>query len=182
MKDAHARRDFMDATIALLQKAPLTQFNVKDIVSAAGYSRQSFYSHFLDKYDIVNQIYLEDLEALSDEFSEIDSCFDPSYQRAVYEYYQENQVFFKNCFLYLGQNSLFDCMRYYGYQLHNQEMKKVYGSSPIPPRARFELDYHISSLSNTTREYIMSGAKQSPEWMAAMSIQTLPQSLQEVYL
>lgn len=182
MKDINARKDFMDATIKLLNKKPLIQFNVKDIVQAAGYSRQSFYSHFLDKYDIVNQIFMEDIESINSQFSGKRSFFEKEYQKSVFDNYKDKHVMYKNCLLYTGQNSLYDCMRYLGHEMHLKEIKKVYKDSPIPMRVNFELDYHIFSLSSATREFIMNDDSQPSDWMATITLQTLPETLKEVYL
>ena len=41
----------------LLEKKPLSKISVKDITEYCNISRNTFYYHFKDKYDLVNWIY-----------------------------------------------------------------------------------------------------------------------------
>lgn len=47
---------FAKAIKTLIKKQPLDKITVTDIVSTAGKTRQTFYRHFQDKYDLVNCI------------------------------------------------------------------------------------------------------------------------------
>lgn len=48
--------DFYQALIELLKLKKYEQISIKDIVSFAGYSRGSFYNHYKEKADLLNEI------------------------------------------------------------------------------------------------------------------------------
>ena len=54
MKNEETLFLFAKAIKSLIKKQPLDKITVTDIVSTAGKTRQTFYRHFQDKYDLVN--------------------------------------------------------------------------------------------------------------------------------
>ncbi|WKA58358.1 TetR/AcrR family transcriptional regulator [Planococcus shenhongbingii] len=57
--DKRVRRtklDFYNAFIELLKQKKYEQITIKDIISLAGYSRGSFYNHYREKDDLLNEI------------------------------------------------------------------------------------------------------------------------------
>ena len=53
MKNEETLFLFAKAIKSLIKKQPLDKITVTDIVSTAGKTRQTFYRHFQDKYDLV---------------------------------------------------------------------------------------------------------------------------------
>ena len=52
-----------DALKALLANQPLSKISIKDITNYCGISRNTFYYHFQDKYELLSYIYLHELFA-----------------------------------------------------------------------------------------------------------------------
>ena len=48
-----------DAMLELCNEKPLAKISVGDIQKKSGVSRQTFYNHFRDKNDLIQQIYLD---------------------------------------------------------------------------------------------------------------------------
>ena len=63
MKNEETLFLFAKAIKSLIKKQPLDKITVTDIVSTAGKTRQTFYRHFQDKYDLV--IYVADFDTAS---------------------------------------------------------------------------------------------------------------------
>ncbi len=61
-------RAIKDAFFELLEQASFETVSIKDICECSGYSRGTFYSHFLDKYDMVSRL-------VEDEVSFIRKCW-----------------------------------------------------------------------------------------------------------
>ncbi len=57
------KRKIAQAFESVLKVKPFEKIIVSDITSKCGISRQTFYNHFLDKYDLVNWIYQQLLHA-----------------------------------------------------------------------------------------------------------------------
>ena len=53
MKNEETLFLFAKAIKSLIKKQPLDKITVTDIVSTAGKTRQTFYRHFQDKYDLL---------------------------------------------------------------------------------------------------------------------------------
>ena len=77
MKD-NMKEQMAAALIAALEKKPLEQITVKEIVEAVGVSRQTFYYHFHDIYEIVEWIFESASTMILSEFSSID-CWQIGY-------------------------------------------------------------------------------------------------------
>ena len=48
------RRAIIECTLNLAEKKPLRKITVKDIVSACGITRNTFYYHFHDIYEVLD--------------------------------------------------------------------------------------------------------------------------------
>ena len=103
-----------EAVKRLMARQSLEDITVKEITGEAGVSRQTFYRHFLDKYDLVNW-YFDEL--LANSFREM------GYGRTIYEglvrkfrYIQAEKVFFRADFQSVQQNNLKD-----------HDFRKIYG-------------------------------------------------------
>ncbi|SHK14721.1 TetR family transcriptional regulator [Hespellia stercorisuis] len=91
---------------SLLQTQPLSKISVKSITTYCNISRNTFYYHFKDKYELINWIFYSDMltnvnsfadpAKLVDSFSNVCKCL------------YENRRFYLACFQYVGQNSLYD--------------------------------------------------------------------------
>lgn len=92
----------------LLYTRSLVKISVKDITERCEMSRNSFYYHFTDKYELVNWIFHLDMSENNITFSNplklaeyfADMC------RCLYH----NRDFYLACFQYTGQNSLFETL------------------------------------------------------------------------
>ena len=57
MHTARTKKEFAEALIALAEKKEIEKITVQDLLDACDASRQTFYNHFRDKYDLINWIY-----------------------------------------------------------------------------------------------------------------------------
>lgn len=104
-----------NAFIALLQEEPLSKISIKDITDYCNISRNTFYYHFKDKYELINWIFYS---TMSDN---VDSFTDPSKLNEsfveVCKLLYANRKFYLACFQYTGQNSLYEYMFDFYYRL-----------------------------------------------------------------
>jgi len=84
--------------LELLLTEGFDQITIKDIAEGADISRKTFYLHYLDKYDLLDKIVKEHIEALRI------SCLaygDQGYEASSlvwFAYFEEHKVFFKSLF------------------------------------------------------------------------------------
>ena len=62
-----------EAFIRLLDKYPLKQITVKDIVEECGINRNSFYYHFADIPSLIEEIVVENADRIIEEYAGVDS-------------------------------------------------------------------------------------------------------------
>lgn len=109
---------FAEALYDLLKERSLEKISVKDITESSKLGRSTFYYHFQDKYELVNWIFYSDMKASIREFEEPHRVTE-SFQSVCRRLYHERE-FYKPCFRYIGQNSLFE----YIYELYYKLWKK----------------------------------------------------------
>ena len=104
MKNEETLFLFAKAIKSLIKKQPLDKITVTDIVSTAGKTRQTFYRHFQDKYDLVNW-YFEKLVLKS--FEEMNQG--GTLQEALnlkFAFIEQEHAFFKEAFKSNDYNNL----------------------------------------------------------------------------
>lgn len=70
----------METLIEMLYKKPFTKITVKDLVTACGINRNTFYYHFEDIYDLLNQTFLYEIKK-----ADLESITIDNYQERVDE-------------------------------------------------------------------------------------------------
>ena len=97
----------------------LNHITIKDITTKCGVSRNAFYYHFKDKYDLVYYIFYSETLPIIDTFS------DPSHFHEgfinICKYMLKNKEFYTEIFQYIGQNSLYESL----VELYTELMKII---------------------------------------------------------
>lgn len=89
---------------AVMGEKNFSQITIKDITSRCNVSRNAFYYHFHDKYDLVNWIFCSDVLPVIDCFTTPESCWNSFVD--LCKYLMKNRTFYLEVFSYNGQNSL----------------------------------------------------------------------------
>ena len=103
------KRALSDALKELMAEISFSKIYVSQICERCGMSRQSFYYHFKDKYDLVNWIFNADfLDLFQQQFTDEDPL---DIVRLMAHKLYDNRIFYKNALSVSGQNSLSEHMR-----------------------------------------------------------------------
>lgn len=102
----------------LMQQKYLEDISVGEIIAESKISRNTFYYHFRDKYDLVNWIFRSEVPFAADTLSE------GNWQETLYRtcaYLRENRAFYTNALRLTGQNSLQEYLiAYLTAQMHDE--------------------------------------------------------------
>lgn len=90
----------------LAKKKPLSKITIKDITDYCDISRNTFYYHFTDKYDLVNWIFTSETLPVINSFSEPERWWEGFVNLCRYLY--SNRDFYLDALQYIGQNSLLE--------------------------------------------------------------------------
>ncbi len=88
----------------LLQHLDLDQITIQLITEKCGISRNAFYYHFKDKYDLINWVFLSETLPVINTFSAPDKFFDGFVN--LCKKMTDNRQFYTKVLLYNGQNSI----------------------------------------------------------------------------
>ena len=141
----------------------------------AGGSRQTFYRHFLDKYDLVNW-YFDEL--LANSFREM------GYGRTIYEglvrkfrYIQAEKVFFRAAFQSDQQNNLkdHDFRKIYGFY---QDLYRKKTGEDLDRGVLALLEMYCQASIYMTVKWVSRGTRDAaPEELAELMLQAMPPAL-----
>ncbi len=123
------KETFAKALKELLQERPLTKISVKDITEQCELSRNAFYYHFKDKYELINWIFYDDMIRNVNSFDDPSKLTD-SFVNVCKCLYKEREFYFA-CFQYVGQNSLFETLHGMYYELWKMNLETRYMQSNV---------------------------------------------------
>lgn len=151
-----------DAFLHLCRQHSISKLTIRDIQEASGVSRQTFYNHFKDKYDLIRYVYDSRVislwttpqEMTMDYYLSTLSCF----QQDV------NYAFFMQQACRMGGiNCLTDHMYEHSRQFDRKWHQAYYGSAPMPPELVFASDYHSAAAMRMRLQWIADGMPIPPE-------------------
>jgi probable dihydroxyacetone kinase regulator len=165
---------FADAVTELLREKPLEAITVKNLCEATGASRQTFYNHFLDKYDLIVWICRRQCRELWTSFQERRLSFREC-MLEVYSLLDRNQAFYRVIMDMKGQGSFRDFL----FSFTENYYQDVVRSRGIPLDSR--LNYAISFTTVGTIEmaakWIRDGYQMRPEEMIEYQLMCCPEIL-----
>lgn len=137
---------------------PLSKISVKDITSHCELSRNSFYYHFADKYELMNWIFYSDIDR------NVKTFHDPSKLSEnfveVCRTLAREREFYLSCFQYTGQNSLYETLYKLYFELWKLNLERYYEecqteiqSDEIEIMARFNTHAIVGIIS----EWVKNG-------------------------
>lgn len=167
-----------DALKVCMKTAPLEKITVKEIVDQCGTTRQTFYRHFQDKYDLVNwyfdKMLLESFEHMGE-------------GRTVYEglvnkfnFLRQEKLFFKAAFKNDEQNNLRD----HDFQLIlDFYTKRIEGKTgrKMPEHLQFQLEMYCQGSIYMTVKWLLGNARRLPEELAKELVDAMPAELRKLF-
>lgn len=169
-----------EAVKRLMARQSLEDITVKEITGEAGVSRQTFYRHFLDKYDLVNW-YFDEL--LANSFREM------GYGRTIYEglvrkfrYIQAEKVFFRAAFQSVQQNNLkdHDFRKIYGFY---QDLYRKKTGKDLDRAVLALLEMYCQASVYMTAKWVGRGTRDAaPEQLADLMLQAMPPALTDLFV
>ena len=176
MKNEETLFLFAKAIKTLIKKQPLDKITVTDIVSTAGKTRQTFYRHFQDKYDLVNW-YFEKLVLKS--FEEMRQG--GSLQEALnlkFAFIEQEHAFFKEAFKSNDYNNLihydFCCI----YDFYKKFIYKKTGKD-LSKDIDFLLNMYCRGSVDMTVEWVLNDMPIKKEEIVSYLIEAIPDKLKE---
>lgn len=167
-----------DAAKRSLREGSVDSLTVSRIAREAGVTRQTFYRHFVDKYDLVNW-YFDKLLLESFEHMGSGRTVREGYERK-FEFIRQESVFFRAAFRSNAQNSLRDHDLELILRFFTDLIRKKTGREPDPDQA-FLLELYCSGAIAMTVNWVLGGMTESPQVLARRMVEALPASLAQLF-
>ena len=142
---------FMQALSKLLSKRPIEEITVQDIIAESGFSRQTFYRHFHDKYDLMNQVYSAEYERLLTNVS-VDKWY--TVATKLMESIFNDRAFYNRAFQVEGHGSMYQYLVEYNYRIYSQSIQKKRGRL-LNEEERFRLRLYVYGSISMLKEMIL---------------------------
>lgn len=173
-------RDRLAASVKkLLNHVSLERLSVMEITEDADVSRQTFYRHFRDKYDLVNWCFdglaKQCFEAMGVTHSLRDGLI------LKFDFIRNEKVFFAQAFRSTDNNSIKEHDYQFILEFYTGIIRKRTGK-PLPDDLRFILELYCRGSIDMTVEWAVSGMEKDSVTLADDFIQALPPKLATLLL
>lgn len=148
MPDANiTKRVLAEALKELMEEMPFEKINVGLICGRCGMSRQSFYYHFKDKYDLVNWIFdIEFISLVASRITETTVQAHADLIRQVCRHFYDDRSFYRKALMIKGQNSFSDHLREYLRPLVKEYLTELLKGEKVDD---FALEFYVDACYGT---------------------------------
>lgn len=173
-------KEFMvEALKKLLHTKPINKITINDIVGECNASKQTFYNHFQDKYDLFNYTLttvlnqnLEDSARDSDDF-----------KTTIFNYFVcvlEEKDFYRSIIRdNTARDLIFECISEYSASYFREKARNALGTDAIAPELELAIRFDAVGNANLVAEWIYGGMEVSPETMAEVAYHCIPDCLRQ---
>ena len=142
--------------IDLLQNKDLDEIHVSDICKRAGLNRTTFYSNYMDIYDLADSIRDKLETGLADIYrEEIATGYNSNDYLKLFRHIQANQIFYRTYFK-LGYDNNYKILAY------DTELAKKHFQNRF---INYHIEFFKSGLTKIIKMWLQNGCPETPEEM-----------------
>lgn len=164
---------FANALETLMESKRIDEIHVSELVKMTGLSKQTFYYHFNDKYDLMEYCLLRMTSITFDKMAPYypftQSCLD------VYKLYRSKQLFLRNAFSSSDINGLTAVMRRCTLNTYIRYLE-MQGVS-LTDDMLFALDLFTIGAVEKTKEWVNDGMRIPDKKLVKLWLQSMPAQL-----
>lgn len=164
------KEKIFEAYIELVLKRKNANIPVTEICEKVGICRKTFYRYFRDRYAIIEDLFIDDIETPLKVSLRIHTS-NEYYTQMIYQSFLAKKDFYLIAIKEEGNNSLFE-------NIISRLMELNLETLPLAGFTGTELEYLSFKFSSTQalllKKWILGGMKESPEFMAKIYLTNLP--------
>lgn len=145
----------IDAANEMMKKKDFEEITVSEISMKAGLSRQAFYNHFKDKYDLVNSFYENYIEENIIKDYSGDNYLEVS--KKIYEFIYEYRFLFNKAAEIVGQNAFTDHISAFVERTILKNYIRQFGKEAVSEKTLFQLKSVVASQIMCSKQWLKSG-------------------------
>ena len=144
----------------MMVTTPIERISVRDIAGQCGVSRQTFYRHFKDKYDLVNWTFYRLFSEIMAKLNKSDT-WDEAMLKMLIEI-KDKEGFFVNAFKSDSQNT-FNEFKVKSVLALYERLTKKYNIGVMDHEIQFLLEMHCIGTMEMTAKWVREGMRESPK-------------------
>ena len=180
MKDIKKR--LSEALLYICEIKSLDSVTVTEITRQAGVTRQVFYRHFADKYDLAKFIHLQDYYDALDNLKEGEErgiVMWAQVSRLWFEVIRENARFYQNIYRSNSGGEFQRIMRSYVVNFY-MEIVRLQMGEEVGPDLMFIIQLYLAGVTEKINEWIMGGARSSVEELHRLLFMAMPEAIRGI--
>ena len=147
----------MTAFEEMLMEMTFDKITVSALVKRSGISSNTFYYHYKDKYDVINQIFDNEMMTSSLDSRTLSGWI---YLRCLCEYFYENRAFYRQALEINGQNSFAEHFRESIFQRVSDTYRSEYREDDL---SEFQLYFFTDAIVMSIQRWLCSKAPMKPD-------------------
>lgn len=167
-----------DAMKQCMAKMPIERITVRQLVELSGTTRQTFYRHFQDKYDLINWNFDKILAESFEHMGEGKTVYEGLVKK--FEYIEQEKLFFRAAFKSDSQN----CLRDHDFELitrfYTDKIEKKSGQK-LSEHLHFLLEMYCQGSVYMTIQWVLGRKKATPKELAKALTEAVPAELKAVF-
>ncbi|MBR1750747.1 MAG: TetR/AcrR family transcriptional regulator C-terminal domain-containing protein [Ruminococcus sp.] len=168
-----------ESFLELAETKRIDKIRISDITDNCGMSPPTFYNHFKDKYDLIVWIHTHRIDEIMKKVVATDYEWKDTLLDGA-KYFYDNRRFLVNALRHTsGQDSFVRHICKLNIELVSAEVRKKLMTEQIPAEILSVLKIYIYGTVQFTLEWLIGNFDMTPEQMAQMWEQALPQTLKQ---
>jgi len=174
----------------MMRHRSLRDIRIQEVCEAAGVTRQTFYYHFKDKYDLVAWIYLQDQLRAYQETVGDGVLYSETVEPGVYaaqmrrqlELIQERRAFYRNALKEENQNSLIESMLDNTVGSSFKELQDILGTKDLSRPLQDAVRFYYYGMNSLIRDWILGDLDRSIDELVEYHVDMMPKIMSIAYI
>ena len=164
-------RALADSLLELLESRPLDKISVKDITDNCGLTRNAFYYHFHDVYELIEWIFNTEQEKYSSRYEEKQD-WEKGFQ-AIFAYLYQHRNVIRNVYRSTSFDIMYRFVAHIVYLHIYQRVSSEFSMKGIREGTiKATAEFYTNALNGTVYGWIKSGMERSPD-SVALHVETI---------
>ena len=178
---SYTKELMVEALKKLLKTKPLNKITVNDIVTECGASKQTFYNHFRDKYELftfaLTTVLSQNLADSADNSADFEETI-LNYLTRVLEERDFYRSFIRDEQAY---KQISQCIADYSAEYYRRNAQQKLNCQKLPQELELAILFDAAGNAKLVVDWIYTGMKISPEKLAEVIYSCVPESIREFH-
>jgi AcrR family transcriptional regulator len=174
------KKALSDAFIALCETKPISHISIQNVVDKCGISRQTFYRYFSDKYDLMNYLYMLELDYTVTLYEKCEDGLRCMFLH-LFEHFREHKKYYMMVCREEAQNGLIESIYRINKEACIAKYHEKYGSGSLAEHVKLMIDFKCIAEAELIKNWINSGMKTEPSVITEAILDSIAPMLRDLF-